>query len=43
MYSVFLVWDIGMDLFVIKHIISAPDILDLKNIDFVSVGKFMKS
>ncbi len=30
-------------LFVIKHIILAPDILDLENLDFVSVAKFMKS
>ena len=26
-------------LYVIKHIILAPDILDLENLDFVSVGK----
>ncbi len=30
-------------LYVIRHIILAPDILDLENLDFVSVGKFMKS
>ncbi len=30
-------------LIVIKHIILALDILDLENLDFVSVGKFMKS
>ncbi len=30
-------------IYVIKHIILAPDILDLENLDFVSVGKFMKS
>ncbi len=29
--------------YVIKHMILAPDTLDLENLDFVSVGKFMKS